>query len=139
MCFGSPVEVVERRAVSAANGNPTRNCYNQSHMRSIPGAIVVCAGAVLLAGQGYGFDGAADHGLSGQIKMVVGLILCVLGVLAPAGGLADRSYRVPLIGLQLVTRDLIWLLGIAALLAGWSLDHWSYAEFHRYAFGGGGF
>src|SRR5262245_17162050 len=111
----------------------TQNCYNQGPMRSIPGAIVVCAGAVLLASQGYG----TDHGISGQIKMVVGLILCLIGILAPANGFTDRVYHVRLLRLQLVTRDLIWLLVIAALLAAWSLDHWSFAETRL--FGGGGF
>jgi hypothetical protein len=64
-------------------------------------------------------------------------MLCVIGILAPAGGLTDRTYRVPLIRLQLVTRDLIWLVGIAALLAAWSLDHWTFTQIG--GFGGGGF
>lgn len=77
-------------------------------MRSIPGAVVVLAGAGLLATLklvAYNTDVYA------WVNLAIGLILCAVGM-------CDGRPR-----LRFTVRDMLWLTVAVAIIAAWRIDH----------------
>jgi len=75
-------------------------------MRSIPGAVVVLAGAWLLASAS---PEAYPHA-SAWANMAIGLILCTVGV-------CDGRPR-----LRFTIRDILWLTVVVAIVVAWRID-----------------
>jgi hypothetical protein len=76
-------------------------------MRSIPGAVVVLAGAWLLASTSpEAYPNAYAWGNTG-----IGLILCAVGV-------CDGRPR-----LRFTIRDILWLTVVVAIVVAWCIDH----------------
>jgi hypothetical protein len=78
----------------------------EQYMKSIPGAITVLAGAGLLATMSFISPDFAP------VILVVGLILCALGLLAPGGAMTidpGQAHSLRFIGLRFSIRDLLWL------------------------------
>jgi hypothetical protein len=91
-------------------------------MQRIPGAIIVVAGAALLAATSL----TSPPDVYGQINLLAGLLLCAFGLVAASVGNTTSSIvqqTVRVAWLHVSIRDLVWLAVVASLAAAWWVDH----------------
>src|SRR5262245_20311483 len=99
-------------------------------MKSIPGAITALAGVGLLAVTCFANSQFALKDLFGNASLVVGLVLCTVGLFALACPALNDTEVQPIasVRFRFSIRDLLWFTVVVAALVAWSLDHQVLAE-----------
>ena len=92
-------------------------------MKTIPGAITVLSGALLLGVTCYTYNAYSitNPTFPEHITLIAGLVLCVAGLFAPS--VNTEAQPKPPRKFWFSIRDILWLTVVVAVIVAWWLDH----------------